>query len=368
MGKEKFEFHDIDLYADQLAKILPSAHMGIWSMCFVEGKRTTFRMDETTRDIVGCDLDISPEDAFDFLNAHIEPKFFHLTLEFTEKVFAGEHQINNHDDGLIIRDAKRKIASALSIPESDSNNALKILFGPQENKGGLFSDDEVEYEEKNKLVKGLSLREFNAFLVNNRDLLVEIFETISSDSLSSIEEKPALSKEWFIPANQYYKQHKYISSTRDFDKNPFIGYGNNVVIAPNRSHTEQVFEYWCESYYPVEWVYKNGDKGDMYFHIVYEMGFARQYFYPDYILKLDNGDIWIIEAKGGKKADGTSNNIDIYAKAKFKAMKRYASEHPEIHWCFARAISSANIVVSNTEWDENVSNNEVWKPIREVVK
>ena len=109
-----------------------------------------------------------------------------------QKVFAGEHQINNHDDGLIIRDAKRKIASALSIPENDSNNALKILFGPQEISEDLFSKDEIEYEKNNKLIAGLSLREFNAFLVNNRDVLIQIFETISSGSLSSIEEKPAL--------------------------------------------------------------------------------------------------------------------------------------------------------------------------------
>jgi len=39
-------------------------------------------------------------------------------------VFGGEHQINNHDDGFIIRDAKRKIARAIGIDENISNNAL----------------------------------------------------------------------------------------------------------------------------------------------------------------------------------------------------------------------------------------------------
>ena len=48
------------------------------------------------------------------------------------KVFGGEHEINNHDDGFIIRDAKRKIARAIGIDENISNNALRVLFGPDE--------------------------------------------------------------------------------------------------------------------------------------------------------------------------------------------------------------------------------------------
>lgn len=284
-----------------------------------------------------------------------------------QKVFAGEHQINNHDDGLIIRDAKRKIASALSIPENDSNNALKILFGPQELSDGLFSEEEIEYEKKNKLIVGLSLREFNAFLVNNRDTLIEIFETISSGSLSSIEEKPALSKEWFIPANQYYKQHKYIPSTRTFNKNPFIDYGNNIIISPNRSHTEQVFEYWCESCGSVKMVYKNGDKGEDFFTVVFRKGFVRANFYPDYIIQLNNGDIWVLEAKGGLSSDGSSNNIDKLAEKKFKGLKEYASRHPNIHWGFVRAVSQ-QLFLSNSEWDEDVTNTRIWRPIEEFIK
>ena len=40
----------------------------------------------------------------------------------------GEREINNHDDGFIIRDAKRRIARAIRIDESISNNALRVLF------------------------------------------------------------------------------------------------------------------------------------------------------------------------------------------------------------------------------------------------
>jgi len=47
-------------------------------------------------------------------------------------IFGGEHQINNKYDGFIIRDAKRKIARAIGVDENISNNALRILFGPED--------------------------------------------------------------------------------------------------------------------------------------------------------------------------------------------------------------------------------------------
>lgn len=84
-------------------------------------------------------------------------------------IFGGEHQINNHDDGFIIRDAKRKIARAIGIDENISNNALKVLFGPQDMQMSLLSQEEKNFETTNKLLEGMTLREYNAFLVNNRD-------------------------------------------------------------------------------------------------------------------------------------------------------------------------------------------------------
>lgn len=91
-------------------------------------------------------------------------------------------------------------------------------------------------------------------------------------------------------------------------------------------------------------VYKNGDKGDEYFSIVYCKAFRRNHFYPDYIIETTNGDIWIIEAKGGMSSDGTSRNIDSYAKNKFDALKAYAEKHPEIKCGFV-----PQLYLNNTE-------------------
>lgn len=279
------------------------------------------------------------------------------------RVFGGEHEIDNHADGFIIRDAKRKIASAIGIDEHISNNALKILFGPQDTFLSLLSQDEIDFETNNKLIKGLTLKEYNAFLVNNRDKLVEIFSKVDEQDFAEIEETDILETQWCIPTTQYYRHHKKMESTDKMYKNVFSDYGNNILIYPNRTLTEKEFEVWCEQdYNPVKWVYKNGDKGSDYFSIVYRVAFRRHNFYPDYIIELNNGDVWIIEAKGGLSADGSSNNIDNHAKHKFYALKEYASKYPNVKWGFVRAVG-AQLYMSTTEWDENVTNQRVWKPI-----
>lgn len=278
------------------------------------------------------------------------------------KLFSGEHQISPHDDGFIIRDAKRKIASAIGIDDNISNKALQILFGPMDMQYSILSKEEQEYESNNKLIDGLSLKEYSAFLVNNRDRLIEVFSKINEEDFVEIEETEILVSDWSIPREQYYKQHKKIESTEIYQKNVFVDYGNNILIQPNRTVTEIEFERWCETYDSVDSYYKNGDKGGEFFSIVFRKGFRRNNFYPDYIMKTKSGDIWIIEAKGGLSADGGSNNIDKYAHRKFDALKEYASRYSNVKWGFVRAVGT-QLYLSNTEWDENVTNRNVWKPI-----
>lgn len=282
-------------------------------------------------------------------------------------IFAGEHELNNHDDGFIIRDAKRRIARAIGIDENISNNALRLLFGPEDMQMSLQSQEEKDFEHENKLLKGMKLREYNAFLVNNRDKLVEVFSKISQEEIADIKETEILKKEWWIPNNQYYKQHKKMEKNKIMEKNVFVDYGDNILIPPNRTYTELVFEDWCERYNSVKWIYKNGDKGDDFFSIVYRRAFRRNNFYPDYIIQLNNNEVWIIEAKGGLTSDGESNNVDSYAKNKFESLKNYAERHQNVNWGFVRAVGN-QLYMSNTEWDEDVTNRNIWKPIEEIIK
>ena len=281
-------------------------------------------------------------------------------------IFGGEHQINNHDDGFIIRDAKRRIAAAIGVDENISNNALKVLFGPEDYQYSFGSNEEIEFEKANKLLTGMSLREYNAFLVNNKERLIEVFSKVSQNEIGEIKETEVLSADWCIPSYQYYKQHKKMKANKFLQKNVYADYGDNILIAPNRTVTEIRFEEWCEQYEKVKHVYKNGDKGDEYFSLVYRRAFRRNHFYPDYIIQTQDGQIWIIEAKGGMTPDGSSNNIDKYAGKKFEALKEYAQRHPELKWGFVRAVGT-QLYISNTEWTEDVTNAEVWKPIEAVI-
>lgn len=276
--------------------------------------------------------------------------------------FGGEHQIDNKYDGFIIRDAKRRIARAIGVDENISNNALRILFGPEDMQMSLLSEEEQAFEHENKLLTDMTLREYNAFLVNNRDKLVEVFSTISETEIGEIKETDVLLSEWGIPPYQYYKQHKRMTATATMNKNVFDNYGNNILIAPNRTVSEEEFERWCESYDAVKHIYKNGDKGDEYFSIIYRKAFRRSNFYPDYIIQLENGDIWVIEAKGGMTTDGSSNNIDGYAEKKFEALKAYAERVGGFKWGFVRAVGG-QLYLSNTVWTDDMTNRNVWKPI-----
>lgn len=282
-----------------------------------------------------------------------------LTLNPT---LSGEHEINTHNDGFIIRDAKRRIASAIGIDENISNNALRILFGPENMQMSLSSKEERDFEHENKLIPGMSLREYNAFLVNNRDRLIDVFKNVNANEIGEIQESEPTKTIWGIPAYQYYKQHKKLKKGKVLNKNVFVDYSDNILIDPNRSHTEVEFERWCEDYDNVKSIYKNGDKGDDFFSLIYRVAFKRNNFYPDYIIETANGDIWIIEAKGGLKPDGTSNNIDSLAKNKFEALKKYCEKHPKIKWGFVRVIGT-QLYMSNTIWEENPMNRNVWKPI-----
>ena len=281
-------------------------------------------------------------------------------------IFGGEHQINNHDDGFIIRDAKRRIAAAIGVDENISNNALRVLFGPGDYFNPIFSDEEKEFERKNKLLLDMSLREYNAFLVNNKERLIEVFEQISLNEIGEIKETTIKKSQWSIPTYQYYNQHKKMKTTKVYKKNVYDNYGNNILIAPNRTYTEIMFEEWCEGYDKVKHLYKNGDKGEDFFSIVYRRAFRRNHFYPDYIIQTTDGQIWIIESKGGMTADGTSNNIDKYAGKKFEALKEYCSRHTELHWGFVRAVGT-QLYISNSFWSEDMTNEKIWRPIELII-
>ena len=294
-------------------------------------------------------------------------------LSKLQATFCGEHEISMSDDGPIIRDAKRKIAHAIGIDENISSKALAILFDASTmavpfGQGGqiLFSEEDKELDLKYKVIRDMGHREYSAFLVNNWEILAEMLCNIDKTGIELIDTQTKESQ-WTIPTRQDYKKHVGGTQGALLEKNVFVGYSNDILVQPNRSQPEIFFEQWCEVNDNVEWVYKNGDKGQDFFTIIYRVAFRRYNFYPDYIIRLKNGDVWIIETKGGTAADGTSANIDKYAAQKFEALKGYGKTHPDIHWGFVRNLG-AQLFISNTVWDEDLNDHSAWQPIGEIIK
>ena len=292
-----------------------------------------------------------------------------------QAVFCGEHEIDMHDDGFLIRDAKRKIARSVGIDEKICSKALSVLFDSSRlkvpfTKGAqisLFSDFDKQLDLQYKVMKDtMGHREYSAFLVNNWEILAEMLGEIDKSGIV-LTDAETETTQWTIPKMQDYKKHRDSQTGQLLQKNVFEGYGADILVQPNRSEPEIKFEQWCEISDAVEWVYKNGDKGQDYFTVVYRVAFRRYNFYPDYIVKMKNGDVWIIETKGGAAADGTTHNIDKYASQKFAALKKYGEDHPEVKWGFVRNLG-IQLFISNTEWDEDLFNHEVWKQIGDVVR
>ena len=71
-----------------------------------------------------------------------------------------------------------------------------------------------------------------------------------------------------------------------------------------RSTSERLFEIHCEDRDDIEWIYKNGDTGQQYMSIVYLQGMSAQLLFILITLLKENGEVWIIETKGGEQKEG----------------------------------------------------------------
>ena len=109
----------------------------------------------------------------------------------------------------------------------------------------------------------------------------------------------------------------------------------------------------------VKWWYRSFDRGGKYFYIAF--GAKKEGFFPDYLVQGTNGTVYICETKGGKNAD-----IDDYSRAKFDSAKDYVENFAKAKkFAFIRPDSS-RLVYSNTEYDKDLSNRDIWKAIEDL--
>lgn len=219
--------------------------------------------------------------------------------------------IDTHRDGRTFHHEVGEIGLECGLQYEEARTIILRVFGEGFGKSdGILS---------------LPPKKLYAFVINNEKKLKEDFSEAMAEELDLREASGRVSeKEFHIP-------HEWICTYNGKAKVQAISvknaYKEYPMSASPRSTGETRFEKWCEKSKAVDWFYRNGDKGDEYFSIVYETNAGKQkLFYPDYIISI-KGKLWIIEVKGGFNTSGESENIDIYASKKAEALKQYCVKH-----------------------------------------
>ena len=237
------------------------------------------------------------------------------TLDFAAadmNTIAVTEKLNTHTHGRDYHHKIGKIGMEIGMEYSYMNTIIRKLF-----------DKNFKYSRK---ILALEPREVYAFVINNADRLRHLVREAMAYEMAQLSlEVPAKSYYDFrIPQSCMFTYNGEAKTQLVMKKNV---YQNYLSSAAPRSTPEVKFEKFCERSESVEWWYKNGDKGNEYFSIVYVDNSNRQkLFYPDYIISVGS-QIWIIETKGGFDRSGNSQDIDLYTPKKFGVLKAYLDEH-----------------------------------------
>lgn len=220
----------------------------------------------------------------------------------------------------------------------------------------FFMDD--KRQNKHKLLK-LEANEWTAFILNNWREIREVFRKVDIQPTISMGLVDIKENDFYIPITERYLYNPKMEQVSTVT-NVYEGYTRSVIKG---SEVERLFEDYIEvNEEAVEFVYKNGDKGTQYFSLVYNTASSSHHFYPDYIVKLKNGDVYIVETKGGENTKGEDKNIDEYAPLKFEALKAYLEKY-NLKGAFIRDISGTLRYLNEGAWKDDMTD---WHSIDEL--
>lgn len=237
------------------------------------------------------------------------------TLDFQAELMneiAVKERLDTTTHGREYHNKVGKIGLEIGMEYSYMNTIIRKLF-----------DRKFSY---NRKILSLDSRAVYAFVINNFDRLRHLVREAMASEMAQMElEFHSVSyKEFRIPQSCMFTYDGSAKTQAIMEKNV---YQNYLSSAEPRSSSERKFEKFCERSASVDWVYKNGDKGSEYFSIVYYDNSNKQkLFFPDYIIGV-NGEVWIVETKGGFDRSGESQDIDIFTPKKFECLKDYLDKH-----------------------------------------
>lgn len=259
-------------------------------------------------------------------------------------------EVSTHKHGIYLLHAVDSIKTAIGMQTVKVKAILERLF-----RKGLMA---------NKKLVALETREFYAFVINNEKKLRQDFREATANLAEQLE-LPIHPKTtaFHIPEQDFFKYDSNVKNETEYLNNAYEDYTSGFATSLVRSTSEMLFEQYCETREDIDWVYKNGDSGQQYFSIVYVDALRHQWlFYADYIVKMKDGTVWVIETKGGE-SKGKDKNIDIQIENKFNAFKHYAHEKG-LHWGFVRDKDN-RLYINNTVFAMDMADDH-WQPLEEV--
>ena len=254
------------------------------------------------------------------------------------------YEVSTHDHGIDCLHAVDMIKKVTGIPSNKMRAILQHLFHKN--------------IPSTKKLLSLSNREWYAFMINNayrlRDDFIELAANPDDKQMQVLQKK---TQKWRLPLEDFYKYLPYETNVEEYKNNAYKEYNTAMTTSHFRSTSEQLLEKYLEERDDVDWFYKNGDTGQQYLSIVYGNNINKEHlFYPDYIVKNKNGDVWILETKGGE-IKGKDQNIDTQIENKFIALKIYAERY-KIKWGFVRD-KDQRLYINNTTYTKEM-NSEHW--------
>ena len=354
----KNEYKKISLIKEQRTQILDTQDDAAALKSITEYLKTTYNLDDDCKQNK-TRLETGAENAEKFV---FSEKIERTTFSGEARIIADisndnlnvvkfRQKLNTHTHGREFHNRVGRIGLEIGLEYA---SAVTIL-------GKLFAN-EGKFLYKEKLLE-LSIKEWYAFVINNFDALRHALRFAMANGaqtttlgLEQVSEKP-----FFIPQSALFTFDSSSKVQAECKKNVYTGY---LSSAESRSASEKLFERFCENCSSVDWWYKNGDKGDEYFSIVYVDNSNRQkLFYPDYILSV-KGETWICETKGGFDKTGVSEDIDIFSPKKCEVLQRYVKRH-RLHGGFVRQDkASMELLICTGEYSDDVTS-DAWRLLGE---
>ncbi len=261
-------------------------------------------------------------------------------------------KLDTHKHGREFHHCAAEIGLKIHLDYTSISTILMRLFTKQKN-----------YSNR---ILNLEWHDFYAFVINNKDKLrYDILDAMADSTLQEqlniphITEKP-------IGFPLVYEFTYDSKSKLQVVMNKSV-YRDYLSSAEPRSSSERLFEQHCEASPNVLWFYKNGDKGTEYFSIVYTDNFGKQKsFYPDYIVGDTNGQVWIIETKGGFSRSGESEDIDKFTAQKFNVLKGYCGKYGKHGGIVRYDKLSMRLCICTDNYNEDIYNDS-WQLLSEVL-